>query len=109
VDADQRTNHPTRTSRGRRMTLNGCGKSSMTTAASAEISGFVDNACQFLKRKLIWSSLAEQAEKELLTVLALKEPTYAEIDALIAKFDIHTFRSRLLRDSGTARRPRISY
>lgn len=30
--------------------------------------------------------IADQTEKELLAVLALKEPTYAEIDVLIAKY-----------------------
>jgi hypothetical protein len=39
-------------------------------------------------RELMMSRLAEHAEKELLTVLALKEPTYTEIDILIAKYDL---------------------
>jgi hypothetical protein len=40
-----------------------------------------------LEKELIIPRVTEQAEKELLSALALKEPTCAEIDVLIAKYD----------------------
>lgn len=51
--------------------------------------------------------IADQTEKELLAVLALKEPTYAEIDVLIAKYDIHVRQSLLLRTSDIVRPVRL--
>jgi len=38
-------------------------------------------------KELILPKVTEQAEKELLTALALKEPTFAEIAILIAKYE----------------------
>jgi Telomerase activating protein Est1 len=40
-------------------------------------------------QKLTLSRVTEQAEKELLTALALKEPTFTEIAILIAKYEPH--------------------
>ncbi len=57
----------------------------MAGAGLVETSACVHTVIPFLAEKLICSRDAEKAEKELLTILALKEPTYAEIDVLIAK------------------------
>ena len=38
---------------------------------------------------LTYLRFADKVEKELLTLLALKEPTCAEIDALIVKYDLY--------------------
>lgn len=58
----------------------------MTTSAPIKILACVQTIVgQSLNEKLMWYRISGQAEKELLSALALKEPTYAEIDALLAK------------------------
>jgi uncharacterized protein YbgA (DUF1722 family) len=53
-----------------------------------------DNAATYVFRMRRSSSkgltelrIADHTEKELLTLLALQEPTYSEIDSFLAKYD----------------------
>lgn len=69
----------------------------MTTVKSGARFAYVKTVRRVSDRKLTLVRATEQADKQLQTVLALKEPPYAEIDVLITKYDRHDGYALLLR------------
>lgn len=58
----------------------------------------VQTVHHLLSRELTLPRATEQAEKELLTVLALKGPTCPEIDVLVKKYSMHNDHALSLRN-----------